>query len=111
MVVGVVGVEVVWWWLWWWVVVVVVGVVVVAVVVVVGGGWWQWWWWVVEVAGWGCGGEGGIPDKISRGTPLEVQNGTQHDLNKMIDLGQIWGAKRSFGEKDCLDAENGGRSK
>ena len=31
--------------------------------------------------------------KISRGAPLEVQNGTQQDLNKMIDLVNFWGKK------------------
>ena len=29
--------------------------------------------------------------KISRGAPLEVQNGTQQDLNKMIDLVNLGG--------------------
>ena len=40
--------------------------------------------------------------KISRGAPLEVQNGTQQDLNKMIRVG------RFGGQKDCLHAENVG---
>ena len=31
--------------------------------------------------------------KISRGAPLEVQNGTQQDLNKMIDLVNFGGKK------------------
>ena len=31
--------------------------------------------------------------KISRGAPLEVQNGTQQDLNKMIDLVNFAGKK------------------
>ena len=31
-------------------------------------------------------GRGALRVKISRGAPLEVQNGTQQNLNKMIDL-------------------------
>ena len=36
---------------------------------------------------------GALRVKISRGAPLEVQNGTQQDLNKMIDLVNLkmWG--------------------
>ena len=30
-----------------------------------------------------------------RGAPFEVQNGTQQDLNKMVDKVKFWGAKRS----------------
>ena len=37
------------------------------------GGWGGWEWVTLRV-------------KISRGAPLEVQNGTQQDLNEMIDL-------------------------
>ena len=29
---------------------------------------------------------GGTPGKINRGAPLEVQNGTQQELNEMMDL-------------------------
>ena len=45
--------------------------------------------------------EGALRVKISRGAPLEVQNGTQQDLNEMIDLFNF------LGQKDCLHAENG----
>ena len=31
--------------------------------------------------------------KISRGAPLKVQNGTQQDLNKMIDFVNLGGKK------------------
>ena len=52
---------------------------------------------------------GALRVKISRGPPHEVENGAQQDLIEMIDLGQIWGPKRSLvGQKDRLDAENGG---
>ena len=47
-------------------------------------------------------GEGALRVKISRGAPLEVQNGTQQDLNKMIDLVNFGG------QKDRLPAANGG---
>ena len=36
---------------------------------------------------------GALRVKISRGTPLEVQNGTQQDLDKMIDLVNLGGKK------------------
>ena len=39
-------------------------------------------------------GDGAFWVKISRGAPLEVQNGTQQDLNEMIDL-VFLGGKRS----------------
>ena len=45
---------------------------------------------------------GALGEKNSRGAPLEVQNGTQQDLNKMIDLVSFGG------QKDRLHAENGG---
>ena len=38
--------------------------------------------------------------KISRGAPLEVQNGTQQDLNKMIDLVNL-GGKKSVSSWKC----------
>ena len=43
--------------------------------------------------------------KNSRGAPLEVQNGTQQDLNKMIDLVNFGG------QKDRPGAENGGQNR
>ena len=49
-------------------------------------------------------GGGALRVKISRGAPLEVQNGTQQDLNKMIDLVNF----AILGKKDRLHAENGG---
>ena len=51
-----------------------------------------------------CGGGGGeaLGVKNSRGAPLEFQNGTQQDLNKIIDLVNFGG------QKDCLHAENRG---
>ena len=45
---------------------------------------------------------GALRVKISRGAPLLVQNGTQQDLNKMINLVNFGG------QKDRLHAENGG---
>ena len=36
---------------------------------------------------------GALRVKISRDAPLEVQNGTQQDLNKMIDLVNFGGKK------------------
>ena len=36
---------------------------------------------------------GALRVKISRGAPLEVQNGTQQDLNKMIHLVNLGGKK------------------
>ena len=44
----------------------------------------------------GGGGGGALRVKISRGAPLEVQNGTQHDLNKMIDLVNLGGKKSVY---------------
>ena len=45
--------------------------------------------------GGGGGGVGTLRVKISRGTPLEVKNGTQQDLNEMIDrFGQFGGGKK-----------------
>ena len=41
----------------------------------------------------GGGGGGALWVKISRGAPLEVQNGTQQDLNKLIDLVNFGGKK------------------
>ena len=42
-----------------------------------------------SVPGGGGGGGGGI----SRGARLVVQNGTQQDLNEIIDLVNFWGKK------------------
>ena len=28
-----------------------------------------------------------------KGSPIKVWNGTQQDLNKIVDFGQIWGQK------------------
>ena len=53
----------------------------------------------------GGGGGGALWVKISRGAPLEVQNGTQQDLNKMVDM-----VKFFFGGGDRPDAENGGQN-
>ena len=39
------------------------------------------------------GGGGALWVKISRGAPLKVQNGTQQDLNKTIDLLNLGGNK------------------
>ena len=39
------------------------------------------------------GGGGALRVKISRGVRLEVQNGTQQDLNEIIDLVNFWGKK------------------
>ena len=39
------------------------------------------------------GGGGALQVKISRGAPLEVQNGTQQDLDEMIDLVNLGGEK------------------
>ena len=39
---------------------------------------------------------GALRVKISRGAPLEVQNGTQQDLNKMIDLVNLGGKKSVY---------------
>ena len=36
---------------------------------------------------------------------LKIRNGTQQDLNKMVDMVTIWG-----GQKDRPDAENGGKT-
>ena len=48
------------------------------------------------------GGRGALRVKISRGARFEAQDGTQQDLNKIIDL-------VNFGrQKDRLHAENGG---
>ena len=38
-------------------------------------------------------GGGALRVKISRGARLEVQNGTQQDLNEIIDLVNFWGKK------------------
>ena len=46
--------------------------------------------------GGGGGGGGALRVKISRGAPLEVQNGTQQDLNKMIDLVNLGGKKSVY---------------
>ena len=43
--------------------------------------------------GGGGGGGGALRVKISRGARLEVQNGTQQDLNEMIDLVNFGGKK------------------
>ena len=52
----------------------------------------------------GGGGGGALGVKNSRGPPLEVQNGTQQDLNQRFKIqdsesndrfGQFWRAKRS----------------
>ena len=40
-----------------------------------------------------CPVGGALRVKISRGAPLEVQDGTQQDLNKMIDLVKLGGKK------------------
>ena len=53
----------------------------------------MWWSIVVEEFPWEGGGGGALRVKISRGAPLEVQNGTQQDLNKMIDLVNFGGKK------------------
>ena len=49
----------------------------------------------MQLIPWGGGGEGGgggaLRVKISRGAPLKVQNGTQQDLNKTIDLLNLGG--------------------
>ena len=47
-----------------------------------------------------CGGGRALWVKISRGAPLEVQNGTQQDLNKMTDMVKFGG------QKGCPDADN-----
>ena len=39
------------------------------------------------------GGGGALRVKISRGARLEVQNGTQQDLNEVIDLVNLGGKK------------------
>ena len=39
---------------------------------------------------------GALRVKISRGAPLEVQHGTQQDLNKMIDLVNLGGKKSVY---------------
>ena len=39
------------------------------------------------------GGGGALRVKISRGARLEVQNGTQQDLNEIIDLVNLGGKK------------------
>ena len=53
----------------------------------------------IQVPGGGGGGGGGaLRVKISRGAPLEVQNGTQQDLNKMIDLVNLGGKKIVYAE-------------
>ena len=39
---------------------------------------------------------GALRVKISRGAPLEVQNETQQDLNKMIDLVNLGGKKSVY---------------
>ena len=41
-------------------------------------------------------GGGALRVKISRGALLEVQNGTQQDLNKMIDLVNLGGKKSVY---------------
>ena len=41
-------------------------------------------------------GGGALRVKISRGAPLEVQNGTQQDLSKMIDLVNLGGKKSVY---------------
>ena len=43
--------------------------------------------------GGGGGGGGALRLKISRGARLEVQNGTQQDLNEIIDLVNLGGKK------------------
>ena len=43
--------------------------------------------------GGGGGGGGALRVKISRGARLEVQNGTQQDLNEIIDLVNLGGKK------------------
>ena len=54
--------------------------------------------WCGVVCGvWGVwGGWVGVGVKISRGAPLEVQNGTQQDLNKMIDFVNLGGKKSAY---------------
>ena len=47
---------------------------------------WQAITWINDDPGGGGGGGGGGGVKISRGARLEVQNGTQQDLNEIIDL-------------------------
>ena len=55
-----------------------------------------------ELLAWGGGSALWL--KISRGALLEVKNGTQQDLNEMIDLVNFGG------QKDRLHAENRGLS-
>ena len=53
-------------------------------------------------------GGGALRVKISRGAPLEVQNGTQQDLNKMIDLVNQQDLNKIV---DMVEfAENGGKT-
>ena len=44
-----------------------------------------------KTRGGGGGGGGALRVKISRGVRLEVQNGTQQDLNEIIDLVNLGG--------------------
>ena len=48
---------------------------------------------VITIESRGGGGGGALRVKISRDAPLKVQNGTQQDLNKMIDLVSFGGKK------------------
>ena len=48
---------------------------------------------LIPGGGVGGGGGGALRVKISRGAPLKVQNGTQQDLNKTIDLLNLGGNK------------------
>ena len=54
-------------------------------------------WWIILTldprGGGGGGGGGALRVKISRGARLEVQNGTQQDLNEIIDLVNFGGKK------------------
>ena len=49
--------------------------------------------WVPGGGGGGGGGGGALRVNISRGARLEVQNGTQQDLNEIIDLVNFGGKK------------------
>ena len=54
------------------------------------------------------GGRGGTRGKkISRGAPLEAQNGTQQDVNKMVDKVKFGGG--GGGQKYRPGPENGGQ--